>query len=248
MEHHLALCVSVQVGCRMGCTFCETSCLGLRRSLNVEEIVGQVYQAKVIWGIDIKTVVFMGMGEPLDNLDNVAQAIRVISDQKGLDIAGRHITISTVCLPSGLDMLAELNWQDLKLAVSLNAPNDRIRSRIMPCNGAFPMDRIRNALLAYPLKKRSCFFIEYVLLEGINDSPDHARELASYLRPLKAKVNVIPYNPVSDSSYMRPTEDNIQGFINGLVAEGVFVRRRRSKGMDVMAACGQLGNRHARAS
>jgi len=232
----------------MGCTFCETARLGLQRNLNVEEIVGQVYQARAIWGIDIGTVVFMGMGEPLDNLDNVAQAIRVISDQRGINIARRHITLSTSCLPSGLEKLAELNWPDLRLAVSLNAPNDRIRSRIMPCNRAFPMGMIRDALLAYPLKKRSCFFIEYVLIEGVNDDPVHARELAAYLDPLKVKVNVIRYNPVSGSTYARPSEERIRRFVNELTAQGVFVRRRRSKGLDVAAGCGQLGNRRARAS
>jgi 23S rRNA (adenine2503-C2)-methyltransferase len=246
MGHHKTLCISSQVGCRMGCSFCETARMGLMRNLSVEEIVGQVYQARVLENLDIKTIVFMGMGEPLDNLDNVAQAIRIISDQRGLDIAKRHITISTAGIPSGLQRLGDLNWPDLNLAISLNAPNDRIRSRIMPSNHGFPMGKIREALLAYPMKKRSIFFIEYVLLKGVNDSPDHARQLAEYLKPLKVKVNVIPYNPTSDAPYTRPSDEDVQQFIDGLVAEKVFVRRRRSKGMHVMAACGQLGNRRAK--
>lgn len=243
MGHHQTLCISSQVGCRMGCAFCETARLGFVRNLEVEEIVGQVYQTKVVWNLDIKTIVFMGMGEPLDNLGNVARAIRIISDQRGLNIAKRHITLSTAGIASGLEELGALNWPDLNLAVSLNAPNDLIRSRIMPSNHAFPMEEIKKALLTYPMKKRSVVFIEYVLIKGVNDSPVHARQLAEYLRPLRVKVNVIPYNPISGSPYTRPGDYDIQRFIDGLVAEKVFVRRRRSKGMHVMAACGQLGNR-----
>jgi len=148
MANHQTVCISSQVGCRMGCRFCETGRQGFIRSLSVDEIVAQVFQAVCQRRRDIRSVVFMGMGEPLDNLENVAQAIRVISDQRGLNIAKRHITVSTSCPPSGLEQLAGLKWPDLRLAVSLNAPNDRIRSQIMPVNRSYPMVKIREALAA----------------------------------------------------------------------------------------------------
>lgn len=243
MAHHKTLCISSQVGCRMGCAFCETAQLGFLRNLSVEEIVGQAYRAKVIFGFDIKNLVFMGMGEPFDNLDNVVQAIRVMNDQRGLDFARRHITVSTVGIPGGFRKLAALNWPDLKLAVSLNAPNDRIRSQIMPVNHLVPMESLKQTLLSYPLKKKAAFFIEYVLIKFLNDSREHARELAEFLRPLNTKVNIIPFNPRSGSSFTPPSDDDVQLFCNWLAEENVFVRKRSVKGQNMMAACGQLGNR-----
>jgi len=243
MAHHKTLCISSQAGCRMGCTFCETAQLGFLRNLSVEEIVGQAYRAKVLMGHDIKNLVFMGMGEPFDNPDNVIQAIRVMNDQRGLDFARRHITVSTVGIPGGFRKLAALNWPDLKLAVSLNAPNDRIRSQIMPVNHIVPMETLKHTLLSYPLKKKAVFFIEYVLIKSLNDSREHARELAGFLRPLNTKVNIIPYNPRSGSSFIPPSDDDVQLFCSWLAEENVFVRKRSVKGQNIMAACGQLGNR-----
>jgi len=242
MGHHQALCVSCQVGCPWGCVFCQTAQLGFIRNLTVAEMVSQVYRVKTIWGVDIKTVVFMGMGEPLENLDNVIQAIRVISDQRGLDIAKRHITISTAGIPAGLEKLASLNWRDLNIAVSVNAPNDQIRSRLMPVNRAYPMAKLKQSLASYPLKRKGRFFIEYVLIQGVNDSPEHARELADYLKPLRVKVNVIPYNPGPDTSLSPPADDDVARFCGCLAAEKLFVRKREGKGAGVMAACGQLGS------
>lgn len=246
MGNRRTLCISCQVGCRMGCVFCETAKQGLHRNLTVEEIVGQVVQAKVVWGIPIKNIVFMGMGEPFDNLENVVQAIRIISDQRGLDVARRYITVSTAGIPDGLDRLAPLHWTDLKIAISLNAPNNRIRSELMPVNRVFPMEMIRQALLAFSPAKRSVFFIEYVLIEGINDAPDHADELALFLEPLNVKVNIIPFNPGSDASdtaFTRPSDNDVSRFCDRLVRQKLFVRKRPGKGLNLMAACGQLGKR-----
>jgi len=238
------LCVSSQVGCRMGCRFCRTGQMGLLRSLTAAEIVGQVYVARHRLGFDIRNVVFMGMGEPLDNLDNVIQAIRVLTDQRGLDIARRYITVSTVGLTAGIDRLARLDSAPVNLAVSLNAPTDVIRSRIMPINRSIPMAVLQASLLRYPLARKSALFVEYVLIQGVNDRQEHARALARYLAPMKVKLNLIPYNPAPGCQWQPPSAAAGDRFHAWLVAENVFVRRRGEKGGRVMAACGQLGGKN----
>jgi len=242
MEGRITLCVSSQVGCKMGCVFCETGKMGLIRNLTVDEIVGQVYQVKSVWGIDVKNIVFMGMGEPFDNLKNVRHAIGIICDQRGLNIAKRHITLSTAGLKN-IKAITGSTWSTLKLAISLNAPNDSIRSRIMPVNRVFSMKHIQEALTAFPRRKKTAFLIEYVLIKGINNERSHARELADFVRPFPAKLNVIPLNPGSDTPFISPTDSEVQQFCDWLIDENVFVRKRSKKGSQVMAACGQLGNR-----
>ena len=241
MYRRHTLCVSSQVGCRMGCRFCRTGKMGLVRSLSAAEIVGQVFTARHHLGFDIRNVVFMGMGEPLDNFDNVVQAITVLSDQRGFDIARRYITVSTVGLADAIDRLAVSGAAPVNLAISLNAPNDSIRSALMPVNRAIPMDRLKASLLRYPLGKKGSIFVEYVLIEGVNDHRDHAAMLARFLRPLTAKLNLIPYNPADGSRLEPPSAKTYHRFHGWLVAEGVFVRRRGEKGGRIMAACGQLG-------
>ncbi len=243
MQTHRTVCVSSQVGCRMNCRFCETGKLGLRRQLAVHEIVGQVWAARKRFGPSLRNVVFMGMGEPFDNFENVVQAVRVINDQRGLDIALRHITVSTVGLVAGIRALAAGNMPLLNLAVSLNAPNDTIRSELMPINRAYPMAELKRALSAYPVKKGNTIMVAYVLIPGVNDGPVHADELAAYLASLPAKVNLIPFNPGSGSPYRSPEETEIAGFRDRLIARGVSIQRRSTKGRNLMAACGQLGSR-----
>ena len=243
MATHKTICVSTQIGCRMGCSFCETAQLGFRRSLTVAEIVGQVYTAKFVFGLDVRNIVFMGMGEPLDNFENLIQAIRVMEDPRGLDIALSHMTVSTVGKVKGIRRLAALNWPRLNLAISLNAPNNRIRSKIMPVNRTDSMDQIKSALLKYPLKKKGTFFIEYVLIKDVNDSHKHAHELAQFLKPLPTKLNLIPYNPRSNSPFQPPSDEDLDRFCGWLVDEKLFVRRRSAKGRGILAGCGQLGNR-----
>jgi len=242
MESHGTICVSSQAGCRMGCRFCETARLGLVRQLSVEEIVGQVYDARRRFGARVRNVVFMGMGEPFDNFDAVIQAVRVFSDQRGLDIAQRYITISTAGHVDGIEKLAGLGMPHLKLAVSLNAPNDDLRSQLMPINRTAPLDRLQRALMAYPLKKGYAVMIGYVLMPGVNDGVDCARQLARWLTPLSAKVNLIPFNPGPASPYPSPTEKELDAFRRRLIDLGVNVQKRVSRGRDLMAACGQLGN------
>jgi 23S rRNA (adenine2503-C2)-methyltransferase len=251
MRQYKSLCVSSQVGCKMGCAFCETAQMGSLRSLDAGEIVAQVMVARHVLKEPIENVVFMGMGEPMDNLDNVLQAVRILSDQRGLNIPQSAITVSTVGHVDGIRRLAGLaarqppqGFSRLRLAVSLNAPNDAIRSRIMPVNRQWPLAELKAALRDYPLARRGDFlFMEYVLIEGVNDAPDHALEVAEYLRGLKACVNLIPYNPRLDSPFARPGKDGTARFFHWLMEAGQYCRIRGTKGKDVMAACGQLGNR-----
>jgi 23S rRNA (adenine2503-C2)-methyltransferase len=238
-----SLCVSSQIGCARGCAFCETARLGLLRQLSAAEIVGQVVAARREFSAQIRNVVFMGMGEPLDNFDAVVQAIRILSDRSGPSIGKSQICISTAGRIEGIRRLAELGWRRLNLAVSLNAPNDEIRSRLMPINAREPMAALREALLAYPLRSCQFFMIEYVLIRGVNDAREHALELAEYLRPVKCCVNVIPYNPRPDSTFEAPAEQGVQDFLSWLQEAGQFCKRRLTKGQERMAACGQLGNR-----
>jgi len=237
------VCISSQVGCARGCVFCETAQLGLLRNLSAGEIVGQIVAARRCFGADVRNVVFMGMGEPMDNFDNVVQAVRVLNDPVGLSIARGRITISTVGRADGIRRLAAFGWRRINLAVSLNAPNDEIRSQIMPINRTDNMAALRDAMLAFPGRRGAAIMVEYVLIPGVNDAPHHARELAGYIRPVRCSVNVIPYNPRKDSPWPAPTDSSVSDFMRALQSEGIFCKRRVTKGRDLMAACGQLGNR-----
>lgn len=236
------LCVSSQVGCRMGCRFCTTGEMGLVRNLSAEEIVWQVYAARFTLGHRIDNVVFMGMGEPLDNFDNLMQAVRVLSDQRGLDIALSHITVSTAGHADGLRSLAALSLPKLRLAVSLNAADNGLRGTLMPINRRFPLDRLKEELRSFPLARDGVVFIEYVLLAGVNDSREAARELTRYIDGLPpVRVNLIPYNDGGKAPYTGPSPEQVNRFRDWLLAGRVFVRVRQSHGRSIMAACGQLG-------
>jgi 23S rRNA (adenine2503-C2)-methyltransferase len=250
------LCVSSQVGCRMGCTFCETGRMGLLRNLSAAEIVRQRLVARQVligdaaragsslyhYFIDhIRNVVFMGMGEPLDNLDQVVQAIRVFHEPAGLDIPHSQITICTVGRAEGIRKLAAVRWPNLRLAVSLNAGDDALRESLMPINRGTPLAELQRALLEYPLAPRGRFLIGYVLLKGVNDSLADADAVAAWCRPLPCTVNIIPYNPQRNAAFEVPSEDTITTFMERLRTRGVFVKRRITRGRDLMAACGQLG-------
>ncbi len=246
METHQTVCVSSQVGCRMGCRFCTTARMGLIRQLTAEEIVGQVYTARRRYGREVRNVVFMGMGEPFDNFDNVMQAVRVLNDQRGLDIALRYITVSTAGRIDGIERLARLAMPHLKLAVSLNAPEDDLRARLMPLNRLAPLDRLQSALRAYPLKKGYTLMVAYVLIPGVNDSDACVTALAAWLQPLRAKINLIPFNPGPDGPYRPPTASEMDQFRRKLIRIGINVQKRAPRGRNLMAACGQLGSRRNR--
>jgi 23S rRNA (adenine2503-C2)-methyltransferase len=192
----------------------------------------------------------MGMGEPMDTIENVIQAIAVLIDANGPAVAVSKITVSTVGRIDGIRRLAQQvrtpGWHRLGLALSVNAPNDELRSQLMPINRKYPLCELRQALLEWPRYGGAKFCIEYVLIPGVNDDPDHAHQLADYTRGLPACINLIPYNPRRNSPWPAPTEEQVQGFMSLLSAQGAYVKRRRTKGRDMMGACGQLGNPHIR--
>ncbi len=244
------LCVSSQIGCAMGCAFCETAQMGLVRSLTPAEIVAQWYAARHLVGHAIRNIVFMGMGEPLDNLDGVLDAIEVLTDHHGPGIGMRSISVSTVGRIDGLLRLRERvvlpGWRQLNLAVSINAPNDEIRSAIMPVNRSMPLSELIPILASWPKRKSAAICAEYVLIPEVNDQPAHAAELCTLMRPVRCCVNVIPYNPRRESPWRAPTDEEVWAFIRELERHGQFCKRRGTKGRDVMAACGQLGNEEIR--
>lgn len=242
MTRYNTLCVSSQVGCKMGCKFCETGRMGFKRNLTIAEITGQLYNARHGLKKNIQNIVFMGMGEPFDNFDNVMGAVGVMNQQQGFDIALGHITLSTVGLVPGIERLARMNLPGIRLAISINASDDKTRSQLMPVNTSMPLGALKKSLDAFPLTGRGSFLFEYILIQGFNDSPDHAAGLADFIGTLPVRLNLIPYNPVKGFDYQSPTDREMYGFADLLTAKGIFVIKRWSKGRSVSAGCGQLGN------
>ena len=243
MKNHQTLCVSCQVGCRMGCRFCKTAKMGFVRNLRPFEIIGQLLNARFVLKTDIKNVVFMGMGEPFDNFNHVVTAIRIMSEQKGCDIALRHITVSTAGLIEGIEKLTELGLTGLRLAISINSPVNETRSWLMPVNKTASLQHLKKTLLRFPLTKRGCFLFEYILIKGLNDSQKDAIKLVNNIKPLCVRLNLIPYNTVNGFNYKSPCDDDMHRFADVLTKNGVFVIKRWSKGRSVSAGCGQLGRK-----
>lgn len=236
-------CLSSQVGCRMGCTFCETGRMGLIRNLSAAEIVSQVVSARIRLGWQARNLVFMGMGEALDNWDNLHQALLVLTDRAGLGFGHDRITICTSGHAEGIRRLHAMGWKRLNLSISLNSAEDRARSRMMPVNRSTPLAELQALLGAYRQRRNFVLGVNYCLIPGLNDSRADAARIAEFCRPLgRALVNLIPYNPGSAPIARAPTEDEIVGFVGWLREDGVSVRRRVTKGRSIMAACGQLGN------
>jgi 23S rRNA (adenine2503-C2)-methyltransferase len=224
----------------MQCAFCATGAGGFERNLSTGEIVGQICTARFALQHAVDNVVFMGMGEPFDNFENVMQAVGVISDQRGLNIPQSRITISTVGHGEGIARFAKLGAPRPRLAVSINAADDTVRAAIMPITRQYPLADLRQALLQVPLKRGDIIFIEYVLLAGINDSPLMAHKLAHYCEGLPVRVNLIAYNRNESLPFVAPTPQQVNQFRDWLVAEKLFVRIRESQGEGIGAACGQL--------
>lgn len=240
------LCVSSQIGCARGCTFCETAQMGLVRNLGPAEIIAQWSAATHEIGERPVNIVFMGMGEPMDNLEAVLQSIRVLCDRDGPAMASSKITVSTVGRIEGIRRYGAFINQDgfrrANLAVSLNAPNDAIRSSIMPINRKETMGALRAAMLEFPQRASAAICVEYVLIPGVNDADAHCDELCAYLKGIRCALNVIPYNPRRESPWPAPAEADVTRFVERAAGNGQFVRRRRTSGREVMGACGQLGN------
>ena len=242
------LCISSQVGCAMDCTFCSTAQQGFNRNLEVAEITGQVWLANRELGAEpggdrlITNVVFMGMGEPLANYRNVVPAAELMMDDHGFDLSRRRVTVSTSGLVPQMMRIAEET--NVALAVSLHAPNDTLRSQLVPINRRHPIAELLAACWHYVDRQnaRSVTF-EYVMLDGVNDRPEHARELVTLLRGRPAKVNLIPFNPFPGTRYRRSAEPVIATFRDVLIRGGVIATVRRTRGDDIDAACGQLVGR-----
>jgi 23S rRNA (adenine2503-C2)-methyltransferase len=236
------LCISSQVGCAMGCTFCYTAKMGLKRNLTTAEIVGQVVHARRIFGErngHIGNIVFMGMGEPLHNIDNVIRAIHILMDDRGLNFSRRKVTVST----SGLvPQIARLGAEtDIQLAISLNATTNETRSQIMPVNDRWSLEDLMACLREFPLDARERITFEYVLIKDFNDSLEDAQRIINLIRGIPAKVNLIPFNPHPATPFETPSEARIDAFRDYLMERNVAVYRRKTRGQDEMAACGQLG-------
>jgi 23S rRNA (adenine2503-C2)-methyltransferase len=233
------LCVSTQVGCAYGCKFCASGLEGWTRNLDPGEIVGQVLQAEILSGEKINNIVFMGMGEPLANYQNLLQAVEIIKASWGIGIGARHITVSTSGLAPRIRELADQPLQ-IRLAVSLHGATDEVRQMIMPINRKFNLAALIDACTYYCEKKRQRITFEYILIENVNDGLDQAVELARLARRLEAKINLIPYNTVQGLSWKRPSQTRQQTFYRALRKSGVDATIRREKGHDIDAACGQL--------
>src|SRR5450432_632973 len=238
----VTLCISTQFGCAMGCVFCASGQAGLIRGLRASEIASQVYLAKryLRAGEQLGNLVFMGMGEPLHHYDETARAVRLLTHPEGLGMSPRRITVSTVGLIPGIERLGRDFGGKIGLAVSVHAPNDATRDRIIPMNRRYPVRDLMQALRAYPLPKRRRITIEYTLINGVNDSLEQARELTEILRGIPSKINLIPMNPITASELRAPAAEAVRKFQSVLADAGYscFVRTRR--GDEVSAACGQL--------
>lgn len=238
---HYTLCVSSQVGCAQNCRFCLTAKGKLRRNLSRGEIIAQVRDVKreLPDPARLTNIVFMGMGEPLANLDNLLSALALITDSDvGLGFAARRVTVSTAGLVP--QMLEFGRRSRAGLAVSLNAADDATRSRLMPINRTYPLEALLEACRSYPLPPGRRITFEYILIKGVNDAPEDARRLARRLHPIRCKVNLIPFNPHAGSGFERPAEETILAFQEVLLRKHFTVIIRHSKGQDISAACGQL--------
>lgn len=236
------LCLSSQVGCAMGCTFCATGLMGIKRNLAPFEIAGQVVTMLNAHGHPEGrpvNIVFMGMGEPLHNLDNLMAAFGILTDPKGLAIPPRRITVSTSGLLTGIRRLGSFKPRP-RLALSLNATTDEYRSRIMPVNRVWGLDALAAELAAFPLESGERITLEYVLLKGVTDALEDGRRLAAFAARFPSKVNLIPFNPHEGSGFQPPDEARISELLGILSARGITASVRRSRGQDVAGACGQL--------
>ena len=247
MRYHYGntVCISTEVGCRMGCAFCASTIGGLVRKLEPYEILDQVMFTQAESGLPISHIVLMGIGEPLDNFDNVMRFLELVNCPEGMNISMRHISLSTCGLVPMIDKLAEKKLQ-LSLAISLHGPNDEIRSRIMPVNKAYPMDVLLDACRRYYDATSRRIHFEYAMIDGVNDREQDARELVRRLKGLQAHVNMIPLNHVEESPLKPSSRQAVQRFQKILEDAGIPATVRRTLGGDIDASCGQLRRKYTR--
>jgi len=240
-QKRLTICLSTQLGCQWGCRFCLTGKLGFRRNLRPSEMLNQMLGVKKVLkqGERITNVVFMGMGEPLANFESLKTVFHVLTDPHSLGFSSRRITISTAGFVPGIEYLVKENIKG-NLAISLNAATDEVRDFLMPINKKYPLKLLMEVLRKYPLPNRRRITFEYVLIRGVNDSTEDAKALASLLRGIPCKINLIPFNEYPGAEFKRPKEEQIERFQNVLLLKNYCAMIRNSKGADIGAACGQL--------
>ncbi len=241
-KHGLSICISSQVGCRMGCGFCASTICGLTRNLTAGEIINQIIFASKDLGKRIGNVVMMGIGEPLDNYDNVVRFLRIVNNEKGLGIGYRHISLSTCGVVPNIYRLSEENLP-INLCISLHAPDDSIRNEIMPVNRAYNISQLMEACRAYQKVTTRRITFEYSLINGVNDTPALADKLAQTVKGIMCHVNLIPVNKVEEREYSKSSAENIRLFRERLEKNGINATVRRELGSDISASCGQLRNR-----
>ncbi len=241
-EHGFTVCISTQVGCRMGCSFCASGLNGLKRNLTASEMLSQIMAAGKDNGVRISNVVMMGMGEPLDNFENSVRFLELVSYDKGLGIGMRHISLSTSGVVTGIEKLKEFNLP-ITLSISLHAPNDEIRSSMMKVNKSWNIEALLNACKEYQKVTTRRISFEYALIEDVNDSEKCADELAKRLKGIMCHVNLIPANPVKENTFKKPDKNRILKFRQMLEQRGINATIRRTLGADIDASCGQLRSR-----
>ncbi|MCB2197108.1 MAG: 23S rRNA (adenine(2503)-C(2))-methyltransferase RlmN [Bacteroidetes bacterium] len=245
-ENRATACISSQVGCNLGCEFCATGKLGLKRNLTADEIYQQVVEimnlADEKYGLSLTNIVLMGMGEPLLNYDNVLQAMEMVSSENGLGMSPQRITLSTVGLPRMIKKLAD-DQVKFNLAVSLHSANNKKRNEFMPVNRKNDLDALRDSLIYFNQKTGQRITFEYLLMDGINDSLKDAEEFAEYCKSFPVKINIIEYNSTSDKQFKKSSNENFDAFVTFLKSRNLVVNVRRSRGQDIDAACGQLAGK-----
>lgn len=242
-KHGYSICISSQVGCRMGCNFCASTLGGLERNLTASEMLEQIYTIQREHQIKIRNLVVMGSGEPLENIDELLNFISLINDEEGQNIGQRNITVSTCGLLPGMERLAKENLQ-ITLAVSLHAPTNELRSSMMPINKKYPIEKLLKACDEYTKVTNRRITYEYALISGVNDTKACADELIRLLKGRLAHINLIPVNDVKERNYHKSSESRIQDFAKTLQAKGINATVRRELGSDINAACGQLRKNH----
>ena len=239
------ICVSTQVGCAMGCKFCQSGQLKRRRDLLPEEIVGQLIAIQNEFSVKVSGVSVMGIGEPFDNFDNVRDFCEILTAPKGLEIGTKHITVSTCGLVPQLYSWAEL-IHPCNLAISLHAPNDGLRSQLMPINRRYPLSELMAAARHFSEKHNRRITLEYIMLDGVNDAPEHAQQLADLIGDSDLYVNIIPYNTTDTGEFRKSSRDRIMAFYDVLKKNGTGVTMRREFGSELKAACGQLSSDYSK--
>lgn len=242
-HHGNSVCISSQVGCKMGCRFCASTLNGCVRNLEPSEMLDQIYRIQSLTGERVSNVVIMGSGEPMDNYDNVVKFLGLINSDKGLNISQRNITVSTCGLVPRIKQLAELKLQ-ITLAISLHAPNDELRKTMMPIAYTYSIEQIMDACRYYLLQTARRISFEYSLVKGVNDSPECARQLIKLVHGMNCHINLIPVNPIKERDYEQSEKNSIHNFKEILEKAGVNVTIRREMGRDIDGACGQLRQNH----